>query len=61
MQTDGVWLTELAVTIQGQPLAHLFIHCVLPYSNWEWGCLAQSESLMALRLALHTTLANRQN
>jgi hypothetical protein len=57
MQTDGVWLTELAVTIQGQPLAHLFIHCVLPYSNWEWGCLAQSESLMALRLALHTTLA----
>src|SRR5665811_161713 len=48
MQTDGVWLTELAVTIQGQPLAHLFIHCVLPYSNWEWGCLAQSESLMAL-------------
>jgi transcriptional regulator with XRE-family HTH domain len=57
MQMDGVWLTELAVTIQGQPLAHLFIHCVLPYSNWEWGCLAQSESLMALRLALHTTLA----
>jgi hypothetical protein len=55
MQTDGVWLTELGVTIQGQPLAHLFIHCVLPYSNWECGCLAQSESLMALRLALHTT------
>ena len=55
MQTDGVWLTELGVTIQGQPLEHLLIHCVLPYSNWEWGCLAQSESLMALRLALHTT------
>lgn len=55
MQTDGVWLTELGVTIQGQPLAHLLIHCVLPYSNWECGCLAQSESLMALRLALHTT------
>ena len=57
MQTDGVWLTELGVTIQGQPLEHLLIHCVLPYSNWEWGCLAQSESLMALRLALHTTLS----
>jgi Mu transposase, C-terminal domain len=57
MQTDGVWLTELEVTIQGQPLAHLLIHCVLPYSNWEWGCLAQSESLMALRLALHTTFS----
>ena len=56
MQTDGVWLSELGVTIQGQPFAHLLIHCVLPYSNWEWGCLAQSESLLALRLALHTTL-----
>lgn len=57
MQTDGVWLTELGITIQGQPLEHLFIHCVLPYSNWEWGCLAQSESLMALRLALHSTFS----
>jgi len=57
MQTDGVWLTELGVTIQSQPLEHLLIHCVLPYSNWEWGCLAQSESLMALRLALHTTFS----
>jgi hypothetical protein len=57
MQTDGVWLTELGVTIQGQLLEHLLMHCVLPYSNWEWGCLAQSESLMALRLALHTTFS----
>jgi hypothetical protein len=57
MQTDGVWLTELGVTVQGQPLPHLLIHCVLPYSNWEWGALAQSESLMALRLALHTTFS----
>jgi hypothetical protein len=57
MQTDGVWLTELGVTIQGQPLTHLLIHSVLPYSNWEWGCLAQSESLLALRLALHTTFS----
>lgn len=57
LQTDGVWLTELGVTIQGQPLEHLLMHCVLPYSNWEWGCLAQSESLMALRLALHTTFS----
>jgi hypothetical protein len=56
MQTDGVWLTELGVTIQGQALEHWFIHCVLPYSNWEWGCLAQSESLLARRLALQTTL-----
>ena len=57
LQTDGVWLTGLDVTIQEQPFSHLFIHCVLPYSNWEWGCPAQSESLAALRLGLQATLA----
>ena len=56
LQTDGVWLTELGVTIQGEPLAHLLIHSVLPYSNWEWGCIAQSESLAALRLGVQSTL-----
>jgi hypothetical protein len=56
LQTDGVWLTALGVTIQGQPLKHLLIHSVLPYSNWEWGRIAQSESLAALRLGLHSTL-----
>ena len=56
LQTDGTWLTKLDVTIQGQPFKHLLIHCVLPYSNWEWGRIAQSESLAALRLGLHSTL-----
>jgi transcriptional regulator with XRE-family HTH domain len=56
LQTDGVWLTELGVTIQGEPLSHLLIHSVLPYSNWEWGCIAQSESLAALRLGVQSTL-----
>jgi hypothetical protein len=56
LQTDGTWLTELGVTIQGQPLKHMLIHSVLPYSNWEWGRIAQSESLMALRLGLQSTL-----
>jgi len=56
LQTDGTWLTELGVTIQGQPLAHMLIHSVLPYSNWEWGRIAQSESLAALRLGLQSTL-----
>jgi hypothetical protein len=49
MQTDGTWLTELGVTIDGQPFRHLLIHCVLCYSNWEWGCIAQSESVLAIR------------
>jgi hypothetical protein len=56
LQTDGVWLTELGVTIQGEPLSHLLIHSVLPYSNWEWGRIAQSESLAALRLGVQSTL-----
>ena len=56
LQTDGVWLTELGVTIQGAPLPHLLIHSVLPYSNWEWGRIAPSESLAALRLGVQSTL-----
>lgn len=56
MQTDGVWLTELGVSIQGVALPHLLIHSVLPYSNWEWGRIAQSESLAALRLGLQSSL-----
>jgi hypothetical protein len=56
MQTDGTWLSGLAVTIRGQPFQHLLIHSVLPYSNWEWGRIAQSESLAALRLGLQSTL-----
>jgi transposase len=56
LQTDGVWLTELGVTIQGERLAHLLIHSVLPYSNWEWGRVAQSESLNAMRLGVQSTL-----
>jgi len=56
MQTDGTWLTELGVMIQGEPFNHLLIHSVLPYSNWEWGRVAQSESLSALRLGLQSTL-----
>ena len=48
METDGMWLNDLGITIQGEPLEHVLIHSVLPYSNWEWGTVAQSESLMAL-------------
>ncbi len=56
LQTDGVWLTELGVTLQGESLSHLLIHSVLPYSNWEWGRVAQSESLNAIRLGVQGTL-----
>jgi transposase InsO family protein len=56
LQVDGTWLTALGVTIQGVLLKHLLIHCVLTYSNWEWGRVAQSESLGAIRLSVQSTL-----
>jgi hypothetical protein len=57
LQTDGVWLSHLGVTIGGAPFPHVLIHSVLPYSNWEWGSVAQSESFLALRAGLQQTLA----
>ena len=56
MQTDGTWMTELGITINGQEFPHLLIHSVLPYSNWESGRVAQSESLLAIRLGLQSAL-----
>ena len=56
MEMDGTWLTKLGVTIQGQSFKHMLIHCVLSYSNWEWGRVVQSESLGAVRLGLQSSL-----
>ena len=56
MQTDGTWMNELGITLGGQPFPHILIHSVLPYSNWEWGRVAQSESLLAIRLGLQSAL-----
>ncbi len=56
LQTDGTCLNELKITIAGQPFEHILIHSVLPYSNWEWARVAQSESLLAIRIGLQSTL-----
>jgi len=56
MQTDGTSLTELGVSLNGQPFPHMLMHSVLPYSNWEWGRVVQSESLAALRLGIQSSL-----
>jgi hypothetical protein len=56
LQTDGTWMTGLGVTIQGEPFPHLLIHSVLPYSNWEWGRVAQTESLLAIRIGVQSAL-----
>ena len=56
LQTDCTHATELEVTIGGEPFAHLLCHSVLPYSNWEWATVCQSESLAALRCGVQATL-----
>jgi hypothetical protein len=56
LQTDGTCMNGLKVTIAGETFEHILIHSVLPYSNWEWGRIAQSESLLAIRIGLQSTL-----
>ncbi len=48
-QTDFTHTQSLAMTLEGQTFAPLLCHFVLPYSNWEWACRCQSESLLALK------------
>jgi len=52
MQADGTSMNELRVTLDGEEFPHILIHAVLPYSNWEWGRVAQSESLLAVELGI---------
>ena len=56
LQSDGTCMNGLRITIQGQPFEHILFHSVLPYSNWEWGRVVQSESLLSIRLGLQSTL-----
>jgi len=56
LQTDGTGMNELGITLGGQAFPHLLLHSVLPYSNWEWGRVVQSESLLAIRLAVQSAL-----
>jgi len=56
MQLDWTHATELGVTIEATPYAHLLCHAVLPHSNWEWATRCQSESLLSLRHGLQEAL-----
>ena len=56
LQLDWTHASELAITIDGQPYAHLLCHTVLPYSNWQWATRCQSESLLSLRHGLQEGL-----
>jgi len=57
MQTDFTWATELNITIQGEAFDHMLCHVVLPYSNWGWVIVCQSESMLALRRGIPAALA----
>ncbi len=57
MQLDWTYARELRVTIQGQALDHLFCHCVLPYSDWQWATRCISESFLSLVSGLQAALA----
>jgi hypothetical protein len=57
LQLDWTYAKELQVTIQGEVLDHLFCHCVLPYSNWEWATRCLSESFLSLVSGLQAALA----
>lgn len=48
MQLDWTHAKELKVTTGGEVLDHLFCHCVLPYSDWQWATRCISESFLSL-------------
>ena len=54
--SDFTHCTELGVTINGCPFAHLIYHFVLTYSNWETGTVCFSESLESLSEGLQNAL-----
>jgi hypothetical protein len=56
MQTDFTYMNSLGVTIRGEAFTHMFCHCVLTYSNWEWGCVCFSESYEAIKLGIQSSL-----
>src|SRR5512135_1798933 len=54
--SDFTHMTELDVTIAGEPFDHLVYHFVLTYSNWETGTVCFSESWESLGAGLQNAL-----
>jgi hypothetical protein len=55
-QSDFTHMTQLGITIAGEPFAHLLYHFTLTYSNWEAGRVCFSESFEALSAGLQDAL-----
>jgi hypothetical protein len=56
MQTDFTWGNELQVTLNGEAFSHMLCHLVLPYSNWEWATVCQSESILSIKRGMQAAL-----
>jgi hypothetical protein len=54
--SDFTHCTDLGVTINGTPFAHMIYHFVLTYSNWETGTICFSESLESLSEGLQNAV-----
>ena len=54
--SDFTHMTELGVTIAGDPFEHLVYHLVLTYSHWETGTVCFSESWESLCDGLQNAL-----
>ena len=55
-QTDFTWANELGVSIAGEAFEHKLCVVVLPYSDWCWATVCQSESLAALKHGVQDAL-----
>jgi transposase len=55
-QSDFTHLTNIDITIAGQPFPHLLYHFVLTYSNWETGSICFSENFESLSEGLQNAL-----
>jgi hypothetical protein len=55
-ESDFTHLSDLGVTIAGEPFAHMLYHFVLTYSNWETGTICHSESFTSLSEGLQNAL-----
>lgn len=56
LETDFTCLNRLGITVGGEEQEAWLCHTVLSYSNWQWGTLCRSESLLSLREGLQAAL-----
>lgn len=56
LTTDFTHMDSLEITIAKQPFPHMLCHSALCYSNWEWGSICHSESMISLKQGLQSTL-----